>query len=148
MRYADVFKCFRQHIVNDTNVIVISYLISYLYNTDQITVIDSFLEDLVKNIIQKKNKGQKLLLIINDVNSYKRGRTYFSRFIQKLEKYKLSIIKCTYKYFDTGDLFDGQKIGTPHSVKECLFSIPEAIQRKYHAESNCKKTIQLMLEVV
>lgn len=148
VRYADVFKCFRQHIVNDTNVIVISYLISYLYNTDQITVIDSFLEDLVRNIVQKKNKGQKLLLIINDVNSYKRGRTYFSQFRQKLEKYKLSIIKCTYKYFDTGDLFDGQKIGTPHSVKGCLFSIPEAIQRTYHAESNCKKTIQLMLEVV
>lgn len=100
------------------------------------------------NIVQKKNKGQKLLLIINDVNSYKRGRTYFSQFIRKLEKYKLSIIKCTYKYFDTGDLFDGQKIGTPHLVKRSLFSIPEAIQRKYHAESNCKKTIQLMLEVV
>lgn len=148
VRYADVFKCFRQHIVNDTNVIVISYLISYLYNTNQIGVIDSFLEDLVTNIVQKKNKGQKLLLIINDVNSYKRGRTYFSQFIRKLEKYKLSIIKCTYKYFDTGDLFDGQKIGTPHLVKRSLFSIPEAIQRKYHAESNCKKTIQLMLEAV
>ena len=104
MRYADVFKCFRQHIVNDTNVIVISYLISYLYNTDQITGIDSFLEDLVRNIVQKKNKGQKLLLIINDVNSYKRGRTYFSRFRQKFEKYKLSIIKCTYKYFDSCEM--------------------------------------------
>lgn len=148
VRYHDVFKCFNQHAVGDTNVIVISYLISYLYNTQQIGIIDSFLDDLVRNIIQKKKKDQKLLLIINDVNSNRRGRNYFVRFKQKIEAYKLSVIRCTYKYFDTGDLYDVQKVGTPYSVFQSVFPIPEDIQLKYHADNHCKKTVQLLLEVI
>lgn len=148
VRYDDVFKCFNQHAVGDTNIIVISYLISYLYNTRQIGIIDSFLDDLVKNIIQKKKSEQKLLLIINDVNSNRRGRNYFIRFKQKIEAYKLSVIRCTYKYFDTGDLYDAQRVGSPYNVTQSIFPVPRDIQAKYHADSHCKKTVQLLLEVI
>ena len=148
VRYDDVFKCFRQRGVVDANIIVISYLISYLYNTQQIGTIDTFLEDLVKNIIRKKGKDQKLLLIVNDVNSYKRGRSYFDWFKRRIEKYDLSVVKCTYKYFDTGNLYDGQKIGSPYATKQCFIPVPIEVQRKYHAETKCKQTIQLLLEVI
>lgn len=147
-RYLDVFKCFKQQAIGDTNIIVISYLISYLYNTKQIKLIDSFIDDLVKNIISKKKQNQKLLLIINDVNSYKRGRNYYSYFQRKIESYNLSVIRCNYKYFDTGNLYDGQKIGTAYSTSKCVFSIPQRMQEYYHAEKNCKQTIQLLLEVI
>lgn len=148
VRYDDVFNCFRQQVVNDANIIVISYLISYLYNTNQIDTIGTFIDDIVKNIIEEKNKGQKLLLIINDVNSYKRGRDYFDWFKNRIEARHSSVVKCTYKYFDTGNLYDGQKIGSPHTASQCFLQVPIDIQHKYHAETNCNQTIQLLLEVI
>lgn len=147
VRYDDAFKYFRQGTVKDANVIILSYLISYLYNTNQIPVIDLFLGDLVKNIIQKKRKGRKLLLVINDVNSYRRGRNYFERFKRKIEAYDLTIIDCKYRYFDTGNLYPGQKIGDAYATRSCCFEIPSHIKTRYHAETNCKQTIQMLLEV-
>lgn len=147
VRYYDVFKCFRQEGVVDANILVISYLISYLYNTKQISTIETFVEDVVKNIVQKKKIGRKFLIIINDVNSNRRGRDYFNYFIRKLNKYKLSV-NIKYKYFDTGDLYPPQKIGTPYRIQESLFSIPPIFVEKYHAQKSCQKTIQLILEVI
>ena len=121
VRYHDVFKCFRRNEVVDANILIISYLISYLYNTKQISTIDTFVEDVVNNIVQKKIAGHKFLIIINDVNSNRRGRDYFDYFIRKLSKYKLSILNFNYKYFDTGNLYPPQKIGTPYAVRESLF---------------------------
>lgn len=146
--YDDVFKCFRRSGVHNTNIVVVSYLISYLYNTKQIQVIDSFLDDFTQNVIAKKGKDEKLLLIVNDVNTYKRGRNYFKRFADKINDYNLSIIKMEYKYFDTGNLFDGQKIGSPYVFRGCAFTPPYTILNKYHTDINCKQTIQLLLEVV
>jgi len=148
VRYHDVFKCFRQSEVVDANVLVISYLISYLYNTKQISTIDTFVEDVVRNIVQKKKKRQKFLIIINDVNSNRRGRDYFDYFIRKLDKHELSIIHPKYRYFDTGTLCPQQKIGIPYTIHESLFSVPNEIVRKYHAQICCQKTIQLILEVI
>lgn len=147
VHYDDVFKCFRQTGIRETNVVIISYLISYLYNTKQIDVIDSFLNDFMNNIILKKKQDQKLLLIINDVNSYKRGRNYFKKFIDNINSYHLSIINCDYRYFDTGNLYDGQKIGTAYVNPHCLFTVPQAIKNTYHTDTDCKQTIQLLLEV-
>ena len=148
VRYHDVFKCFRQSGVVDANILVISYLISYLYNTRQISTIDTFVEDTVNNIVQKKKAGQKFLIIINDVNSNRRGRDYFNHFIGKLNKYKLSIINTKYKYFDTGNLCPPQKIGTPYIIQESLFPISKTFAEKYHTQNRCQQTIQLILEVI
>lgn len=148
VQYYDVFKCFRRNGVVDANILVISYLISYLYNTKQISTINTFVEDVVNNIVQKKKTGQKFLIIINDVNSNLRGRDYFDHFIGKLNEYQLSIINCKYKYFDTGDLYQPQKIGTPYAVQRSLFPVPNAFGVKYHAQERCQKTIQLILEVI
>lgn len=148
VRYHDVFKCFRQSRVADANILVISYLISYLYNTRQISTIDTFVEDVVSNIVQQKKKERKFLIIINDVNSNRRGRDYFDYFVGKLNEHELSIINLKYKYFDTGTLYPPQKIGTSYAIHESLFSVPNEIVRKYHAQTCCQQTIQLILEVV
>ena len=147
VHYDDVFKCFRQTGVKDTNIVVISYLISYLYNTKQISIIDSFLSDFANNVVMKKRTGEKFLLIINDLNTYKRGRTYFNDFIKKIDNLNLSILKKEYKYFDTGNLYNGQKIGSPYIYRGCDFTVPKVIKTKYHTDTNCKQTIQLILEV-
>ena len=147
-RYYDVFDCFKERGIADTNIIVLSYLISYLYNTEQIATIDSLIHDITKNIVVKKKPEQHLLLIINDVNSNRRGRDCFSRFERAIKKSGLNILQSKYRYFDTGKLNDFQKIGQPYNVRNCVFEIPTIIQMKYHAQSSINSTIQLILEVM
>lgn len=146
--YYDAFKFFENSIIEDANIIIISYLISYLYNTGQINDINKLAYYIANNIVAKKIYGQKLLLIINDVNSNRRGRDYFSYFKDAINNAGLVISKSEYKYFDTGNLNGYQKIGTPHNAKSCCFSIPHHIQNKYHAQMNLNSTVQLILEVI
>lgn len=146
-RYYDVFDYFQKNRVSDANIIVISYLISYLYNTEQIAGIDSLAHRIAENIVNKKEAGQHLLLVINDVNSWKRGRDYFSRFESAIKNCGLNILRSTYRHFDTGRLYSSQKIGTPYDVPNRAFNIPIEIQNKYQAK-NLNATIQLILEVM
>lgn len=148
IKYYDVFDCFKEEGIADTNVIVLSYLISYLYNTEQISIIDSLIHDIVENIINKKKPSQHLLLVINDVNSNRRGRDYFSLFERAVNESGMNILQSSYRYFDTGCLNDFQKIGQPYNIHNCAFEIPPRIQREYHAQSSINSTIQLILEVL
>lgn len=148
IHYSDVFGCFKESGIVDTNIIVLSYLISYLYNTEQIKIIDSLICDIVENIVNKKKSGQQLLFIINDVNSNRRGRDVFSLFEEKIKESGLSIKQSTYRYFNARNLNDYQKIGQPYTVYNCVYEIPTEIQEKYHAQTNIKATIQLILEVM
>lgn len=143
--YYDVFDFFNENNVPNTNIIVISYLLSYLYNTDQIAAINSLAENLARRAI--KEKDMPLLLIINDVNSYKRGRDHFSAFVNAIQKSGLTIAKKEFKYFDTGYLFDGQKLGSPYSVNKVVLPVPREMQAKYHASTSINSTVQLLVEV-
>lgn len=147
-QYSDVFDRFQETGINDTNVIVISYLISYLYNTNQIRQIDSLVRDIAERIINKKGDGNPLLLIINDVNSNRRGRDYFSYFENAISRVGLSISNKKYRYFDTGYLNDFQKVGEPYPVYRDFFEIPTDIQVNYHAQTGIQSTVQLLLEVI
>lgn len=143
--YYDVFDFFKEKNVLDTNIVVISYLISYLYNTNQIAAINSLADSLARKAIKKKD--MPLLLIINDVNSYKRGRDHFSTFVNAIQRTGLTIAKKEYKYFDTGNLFDGQKLGSPYSVSGVVLPVPREMQEKYHAGTSINSTVQLLVEV-
>ena len=144
--YSDVFACFKDRGIVDTNIIVISYLLSSLYNRNQIGGINRLADDLAKNVVLKKKDGVPLLLIINDVNSYKRGRDYFSHFEDAIRNCGLTVQKSEYKYFDTGKLYDGQKLGTPYNYSNVAITVPNNIQRKYHT-SSINSTVQLLVEV-
>lgn len=146
--YNDVFECFKETLLPNANIIIISYLISYSYNTGQIKKIDELAENIANNIISQKSSDQTLLLIINDVNSNNRGRDYFSHFEKAIKNSGITIINSKYKYFDTGNLNYYQTNGfSPYEAKSCFFDIPSEIQQKYHAQKNLNKTIQLLLEV-
>ena len=143
----DVFERFRERRLADTNIIVLSYLISYLYNTGQIAEITSLVNDIVKNVVNKKEPEQHLLLVINDVNSNKHGRDYFGHFEKAIKDAGLTI-KGEYRYFDTGSLNSFQRIGQPYDVRKCIFDIPSEIKVKYHAQESVKSTIQFIVEVM
>lgn len=143
----DAFTLLHRNTISDANIIVISYMISYLYNNGQIQKVDEFLDSLVSNAILKKKQDQKMLIIINDLNTYRKGRDYFSHLINYIQRKKVRTLNITYKYFDTGDLFPGQRIGTPYDSPACLYEIPTAIMEKYHARKSGQKTIQLIMEV-
>lgn len=146
--YYDVFEFF-DNPLSKTNIIVISYLISYLYNTEQTNMIDSLADKIAENIVLKKEKNQHLLLIINDVNSNNRGRDYFSHFENAIEKAGARILNSDYMYFDTGNLNYYQTNGFEayENAKRCYFDIPFDIKFNYHAQDTLNSTIQLLLEV-
>lgn len=145
--YEDAFKFVQEYPIEDTNVIIISYLISYLYNSNQIDQINSFIDNITENIIKRKGDN-KLLLVINDVNSNRRGRNYFADFEECIRGRGLTVLNNKYKYFDTGHLNVYQMLGTPYEMEGLGVNIPETIQRKYHARTEMQTTIQLLLEVV
>lgn len=143
--YDDVFNVLNKYSIIDVNIVIISYLISYLYNTNQINEINILARRLSQCVIQ--NKKTPLLLIINDVNSNKRGRDYFCYFEMAVKECGLKIKKREYKYFDTGNLFAGQKIGSPYNVNHVTFEVPRKIKNIYHPSTSINKTVQLLLEV-
>ena len=143
--YDDVFQFFQNNNVVDINVVVISYLISYLYNTNQISLINSLADFLANQVIAKKNTH--CLLIINDVNSNRRGRNYFTAFADAIRRAGLTIDKSEYKYFDNGKLNEAQKLGSPYDVNRLPFNVPYDIQNNYHACTSGNSTVQLLVEV-
>ena len=147
MRYKDVFEYFQKYKLPNANIIVISYLISYLYNTNQINAVDLLADNLVKKVITHKKTGQPLLLVINDVNSNARGRDSFEHFIHSIRRNGLTIGKSEFKYFESGRLNSFQRIGSAYSIDKMPLSIPNKIKEKYHAQTNIQSTIQLLVEV-
>lgn len=146
--YKDVFDCFDTPLPK-ANIIVISYLISCLYNTDQTGSIDLLAERISNNIVIQKERNQHLLFIINDVNSNNRGRNYFSHFEESINKAGAKIMNSDYKYFDTGNLnyYQTNGFSAYKNAKKCYFNIPSQFKHKYHAQESLNSTIQLLLEV-
>lgn len=146
-QYYDVFDIFNDTNVTNANIIIMSYLISSLYNTDQIQFVEELADNIVERILKKKKSNQPLLFIINDINSNRRGRDYFEDFEKAIRKSSLTIEKREYKYFDDGNLINPQRIGTPYDLKKVEYDIPKDIKQKYHAQASVQKTVQLLLGV-
>ena len=141
--YEDAIQYFSKYYNINRNIIVISYLLSYLYNTGQKKDILIFFDKLIDNVILR-NKENKLILF-NDVNSCYRGRDYFIKLVDKLKKAGLH---GTYRemYFDTGILNKFQKTGDAHISNNCLFVPETKLIKKYHVEGKCRSS-QLIIEV-
>lgn len=58
----DVISYFNKYYVPGTNIIIISYLISYLYNTKQISQIDLLFEQLADNVVLRKDKNDRMFI--------------------------------------------------------------------------------------
>lgn len=139
----DAINYFSKYYSKSTNVIVISYLLSYLYNTPQKKEIRDFFDRLIENVIVRNN--DKKLIVFNDVNSCNRGRDYFRVFVEKLEKKGLHGAY-RYMYFDSERLNKYQKIGSAYNSSCALFDYNKEIIKAYHVDGICRSA-QLIVEV-
>lgn len=142
----DVISHFKKYYVNGTNIIVISYLLSYLYNTNQTDQIDLLFNNIADNVVLKKDNCDKMLIVINDVNSNNRGRDYFAHLSRILRKKGLTV-NAEFKYFDTGFLNYFQRVGSVYRIKKCLFPLDNDIVNRYHIDNSDCRSVQLILEV-
>ena len=142
--YVDVVEYFNKYYIKGINVIILQYVISYFYNTDQILTIDKFFDDLI-DVIEKKNEREKLLIIINDVNSCYRGRDYFLNLYKKIKKHNFHgyLMK---KYFNYNIKNSYQRYGEPYESCDNLHIIKDEIRGTYNSAINCSSA-QLIIEI-
>jgi len=144
----DVITYFSKYYVSNVNIIVISYLISSLYNTGQISKIDDLFTEIRDNVVRRKKAGEKLLIIINDINHNRKARDYFKNLYDILKKQKDLSVRCEYVYFNTGNLCYYQKVGSAYNSRDFLFKPDVNIQEKYSSGNYVDtQTIQFILEV-
>ncbi len=130
--------------ISHANVIVLQYVISHFYNTGQIGEIENFFENLVQNIIVRRQQGKPLVVLINDVNSNNRGRDCFTKLAKILDGVGLKENSQGY-YFDYYIQNDFQRYGIRHESKEVLYNIPKELD-VYEPWEFCSSA-QLLIEV-
>ena len=129
-----------------TNVVILQYVISHFYNTNQIGLIDSFFDKLIRQIIQKREQGNPFVLMINDVNSTYRGRDYFVKIIEKINQTDLRNSLHTERfYFDYNIQNEHQRYGTCHNLKQIVFKLPRELGI-YEPWEECSSA-QLLVEL-
>lgn len=138
----DIFGEFLNKERKGYNVIVLQYLISHLYNTDQINKIDELFDYIVNSVLQYRDKSSPFLVIINDIDTYHKGRNYFWKLAERIEsaKYKLSTNAWS---FNAECYLEKSK---QHPINYNIFSIPEDIKKDYDVAILCTSA-QLILEV-
>lgn len=144
----DVIEWLRDYELRNANIVVLGYLISYLFDTTSSTDMEGFINDIARKIVRLKPADHKLMLVINDLNTYRRGRNYLEKFCTAVKNQPgINNVDEKKFYFDTGDLYSGQKIGRPYSFARWPFTVPNDIQEKYHTCMKVQQTIQYILEV-
>lgn len=131
-------------VIPEANVIVLQYVISHFYNTGQIDKINLFFDKLIDKIIAYKQAGKPFVVLINDVNSNRRGRDYFDIVISKLQGVGFHG-NSTRFYFDYNIQNDFQRYGTKHESNNIFFRIPEEL-KVYQPWEKCSSA-QLLIEV-
>lgn len=142
--YEDAIDYFGKQTVKDANVIVIQYFISHLYNTNQITKINQFYDNLISNLINHRESKNPFVILINDVNSCNRGRDFFKDLCKRLIKNGL---KGTFKrfYFDYNIKSESQRYGERHVSTKILYDIPKGFNI-YQPWDQCSSA-QLLIEI-
>lgn len=142
--YDDAIDFFGRKTIKNANVIVIQYLISHLYNTNQIDKINQFYENLVSNLILHRESNNPFVILINDVNSCYRGRNFFYDLCVLLAENNL---EGNYRqfYFDYKIQNEFQRYGMRHISNEILYNIPEGFEF-YQPWTQCSSA-QLLIEI-
>ena len=112
----DVYRFFDEY-TGEYNIVCINYLISSLYNTDQIKRTDNEkVRELAGKIVNgfiKNTRNKQMLIIINDTNNdeYANNYTIFDGFISIFSKTK------ELKYVTYNNLFDKNSKSVEHPFK-------------------------------
>lgn len=142
--YVDAIEFINKTTIAETNVLILQYVISHFYNTNQVCQIDNFIEDLMKHIIDYRDNNNPFIIIINDVNSCHRGRNYFDIIIEKIKANYSA--RCLKFYFDYNIQNEGQRFGKKHISNNVLFDIPQSIENTYQPWHSCSSA-QLLIEI-
>lgn len=143
--YEDAISFFNTHAIDNTNILILQYVISHLYNTNQIGQLNTLYDNLIKNIILHRNQSKPFIIIINDVNSNNRGRDYFTGLCDRLSHAGLHGYASKY-YFDYRIQNDFQRYGTKHENNKILYGPIQAFMQKYEPWEYCSSA-QLLIEV-
>ncbi len=86
------------------NVIVVQFLISHLFNTGQNGRIDELYTGLIRNVVSHRNAASPFLIIINDIDTYHKGRNLFYKLLDALEDSGYNGTAIAYSNYANGDL--------------------------------------------
>lgn len=130
--------------IRGANVLVLQYIISHFYNTGQIGMISVFFDGIIQHIIKNKRQGSQFVILINDVNSFYRGRDYFEKLYKKIldAGYEAT---CNKYYFNYNIKNEKQRYGVMHRSAEILFNIPNEIY-SYEPWEICSSA-QMIIEI-
>ena len=140
----EIFDYLGRKSVSRVNVLIMQYVISHFYNTEQIGQIEKFFDELVYSIVKHKETDNPLVIIINDVNSCYRGRNYFEELVQKLDEEGVNCTSQGY-YFDYGITNVNQRYGKKHGKNNICFSMQDGLE-EYEPWGKCSGA-QMLIEV-
>lgn len=141
----DAMEYLSNNFINSANVIVLQYVISHFYNTRQIKNLESFFKNIVHQVIENKNSWEPLVILINDINSNKRGRDYFIKLMEFIDSHKYNINFKKF-YFDYNIKHNSQRYGEKHPNKNVLFNLKEFDLQQYEPWDYCSSA-QLLIEI-
>lgn len=142
-RNIDVLAYFENHTLENCNVLVIQYLISFFYNDIGVIGLRKWFEQLANSIVKYKPKDSPMLIIINDVDSINTGRDAFPIFVDEIEKVGLNISLEVRKRFKNHNYYENSE---QHEIKRNIFDISEDFISNYCVAITCESA-QLILEV-
>ncbi|MFR5875544.1 MAG: hypothetical protein ACLUFN_03540 [Eubacterium sp.] len=143
IRDCDAITFLDNHEINDCNVIIIEYLISFIYDGDRKFVVYNWFKEIVEKIVSNKMPDTPMLIIINDADSCYTGRDTFDMLIQYIEDAGFTISTNIKKAFKKDHHYDGAEV---YERQRNIFSVPENIKNNYKAALNCS-SVQLIIEV-
>lgn len=102
----DIFEAFDDGIPKDEeyNVVVIQYLISHLYNTDQIDDVNILYQGIINLLSYNRLDNSPFLIIINDIDTLNKGRNKIYLLLNRLESAGFSGRATAYSKYPNGDL--------------------------------------------
>lgn len=142
-RNIDVLTYFETHTLENCNILVIQYLISFFYNDIGVNGLKKWFEQLANNIVKYKTQNTPMLIVINDVDSINTGRDAFPLFVYEIEKVGLNISLELRKRFKNHDYYENSE---QYETKRNVFDIPETFISNYCVAISCESA-QLILEV-
>lgn len=119
MRYTDAQPGMRSELVQEDifnvfaggmqarcnyNVLIIQYLLSHLYNTNQACYIDVLFKEIINNVLHQRALGSPFLIIITDIDSVNKGRNKWYWLLDKLEDAGYHGCALARSFYPTGDL--------------------------------------------
>lgn len=139
----DIFQVLHSDVFGTAchNVIVIQYLLSHLFNTDQEHLTTQLFNALIDRVISNRLPNSPFLIIITDVDSMNKGRNRWFTFLDMLETVGYHGTAHARSAFPTGDL--GQTRWSNHRNSAEFGNI-----RYYYTQNDSERVgAQLIIEL-